>query len=720
MTMAEVERPSSIHTTDQETASSESDEDELLMPRTKPQPRLTKEDLDNVFSSEYVKNHSTNNNNGSYVADWSYERKNYNSNLPDLKPSISSLNNFQSNISSSSSASNPASLPTTLPSASYSFDALDSCNTLTKQYHTASNLLQNISARTYLENNMSKYLDNIKYYPPTGAQSADFNNVLPNNKNTPSSANYSYGQSTGYSPPQNIIGSKTVLPSQFSQFSPGLQQPMTSSTYSTLGSNIYSSAFNIPYYNTKFTAADGLTNNYLYSPNVFNGSNNSKSASYSSSQSCTQIFPPYGNSNLFPPVITNNIMSPQDNSYNQSPLLPSGGSNSVPHTPSTESLPVTPIGLPAPSMVPTTNVDSVSASPFSPTIPIMGSTLHSQANTSSVPAFEPRNINFQSETPYNGVYCDIDQSQNLTYSPTDKFRRRKHKIHNVKKISKSKKSSQSDPDHGLERIFIWDLDETIIIFHSLLTGEYATKFGKDLPSTSALGVRIEELIYHICATQLFFTDLEECDQIHIDDVSADDNGQDLSDYSFETDGFSGSSSTNILQYPSSGRRGVDWMRKLAFRYRRVKDIYNMYRSNVDELLGHGKREQWIPLRMELEQLSDSWHTLAIKSLTCINRRSNCLNILVTSTHMIPTLAKCMLYGLGSVFPIENIYSAAKVGKETCFQRIQTRFGRKCTYVVIGNRRDEEISSKQLGFPFWRISNHGDLINLQHALELGHL
>lgn len=29
-----------------------------------------------------------------------------------------------------------------------------------------------------------------------------------------------------------------------------------------------------------------------------------------------------------------------------------------------------------------------------------------------------------------------------------------------------------------QRIFLWDLDETIIIFHSLLTGTYAQKFGK--------------------------------------------------------------------------------------------------------------------------------------------------------------------------------------------------------------------------------------------------
>jgi hypothetical protein len=29
-----------------------------------------------------------------------------------------------------------------------------------------------------------------------------------------------------------------------------------------------------------------------------------------------------------------------------------------------------------------------------------------------------------------------------------------------------------------QRVFLWDLDETIIIFHSLLTGSFAQKFGK--------------------------------------------------------------------------------------------------------------------------------------------------------------------------------------------------------------------------------------------------
>ena len=35
------------------------------------------------------------------------------------------------------------------------------------------------------------------------------------------------------------------------------------------------------------------------------------------------------------------------------------------------------------------------------------------------------------------------------------------------------------------------------------------------------------------------------------------------------------------------------------------------------------------------------------------------------------------------------------GKESCFERVVSRFGRKCTYVVVGDGRDEETASKQV-------------------------
>ncbi|KAF7659219.1 hypothetical protein LDENG_00001330 [Lucifuga dentata] len=290
-----------------------------------------------------------------------------------------------------------------------------------------------------------------------------------------------------------------------------------------------------------------------------------------------------------------------------------------------------------------------------------------------------------------------------------------------KSRGRSRKNNPSPtPDSDLERVFVWDLDETIIVFHSLLTGSYAQKYGKDPPMAVTLGLRMEEMIFNLADTHLFFNDLEECDQVHIDDVSSDDNGQDLSTYSFATDGFHAAATSANLCLATGVRGGVDWMRKLAFRYRRVKELYSTYKNNVGGLLGPAKRDAWLQLRAEVEALTDSWLTHALKSLSIISSRSNCVNVLVTTTQLIPALAKVLLYSLGSVFPIENIYSATKIGKESCFERIVSRFGTNITYVVVGDGKDEEHAASQHNMPFWRISSHSDLLALHQALEFEYL
>jgi eyes absent family protein 1/eyes absent family protein 4 len=50
---------------------------------------------------------------------------------------------------------------------------------------------------------------------------------------------------------------------------------------------------------------------------------------------------------------------------------------------------------------------------------------------------------------------------------------------------------------------------------------------KDSQTAINLGGRMEEMIYTLADSHLFYNDLEECDQVHIDDISSDDNGQDL-------------------------------------------------------------------------------------------------------------------------------------------------------------------------------------------------
>ncbi|XP_029976202.1 protein phosphatase EYA3 isoform X2 [Salarias fasciatus] len=286
---------------------------------------------------------------------------------------------------------------------------------------------------------------------------------------------------------------------------------------------------------------------------------------------------------------------------------------------------------------------------------------------------------------------------------------------------KGKKSENCPPaDSDLERIFLWDLDETIIIFHSLLTGSYAQKFGKDPATVLNLGLQMEELIFELADTHLFFNDLEECDQVHVEDVASEDNGQDLSNYNFLADGFSGPGGGGASGATTGVQGGVEWMRKLAFRYRRLKEIYSGYKGNVGGLLSPMKRELLLRLQAEIQVVTDAWLNTALKSLLLIQSRGKCMNVLVTTTQLVPALAKVLLYGLGDVFPIENIYSATKIGKESCFERIVSRFGKKVTYVVIGDGRDEEFAAKQHNMPFWRISTHGDLVSLHQALELDFL
>ncbi|KAK2520903.1 hypothetical protein Q9233_011539 [Columba guinea] len=363
---------------------------------------------------------------------------------------------------------------------------------------------------------------------------------------------------------------------------------------------------------------------------------------------------------------------------------------------------------------------------------------------------------------------------------------RHHRGSDGKVRARSKRSNDPSPtaDSEIEvRVFVWDLDETIIIFHSLLTGTFASRYGKicyvvmlsigwglqyaygeflneltlsqrktleadafircllhdfrgcgvgtccmgvgddgpvDTTTSVRIGLMMEEMIFNLADTHLFFNDLEDCDQIHIDDVSSDDNGQDLSTYNFSADGFHSSAASANLCLGSGVHGGVDWMRKLAFRYRRVKEMYNTYKNNVGGLIGAPKRETWLQLRGELEALTDLWLTHALKALNLIHSRPNCVNVLVTTTQLIPALAKVLLYGLGTVFPIENIYSATKTGKESCFERIMQRFGRKAVYIVIGDGVEEEQGAKKHNMPFWRISCHADLEALRHALELEYL
>lgn len=80
------------------------------------------------------------------------------------------------------------------------------------------------------------------------------------------------------------------------------------------------------------------------------------------------------------------------------------------------------------------------------------------------------------------------------------------------------------------------------------------------------------------------------------------------------------------------------------------------------MLGQEERNKWLQARSEIEMLTDNWLTMTLKCLAVIAQRQNCVNILVTNNQLVAALSKVLLFGLGQIFPVENIYSTNKIGK----------------------------------------------------------
>lgn len=219
-------------------------------------------------------------------------------------------------------------------------------DTLTKQYHSASNLLQTISKTAYFPSSSGKYTENNnntntttncssspsaggKYYENKYFQ-PDYSNLIPRSIH---STNYPFGPTNmlpsgfGPSPPQSSIISKS-----FPQISGSGYLPTTSS-YPSLGSNAGPS-FNGSCFNPKYGPNEN--NNYQYPPNLFS----SKMPPYSSSsQGSTQIFPPpFGG--FFPPgisspIIGSTVQETASNGSSYNPGMVANNSGSSQQTPTT-------------------------------------------------------------------------------------------------------------------------------------------------------------------------------------------------------------------------------------------------------------------------------------------------------------------------------------------------------------------------------------------------
>ncbi|KAI3424881.1 hypothetical protein D9Q98_008265 [Chlorella vulgaris] len=315
-------------------------------------------------------------------------------------------------------------------------------------------------------------------------------------------------------------------------------------------------------------------------------------------------------------------------------------------------------------------------------------------------------------------------------------------------------------------VLVWDLDETLLVFNSLLIGTWAvaTQNPAAADDLRKLGQRWEAAILALCDDHFFFDQVEEWDQCCLADIQPHDDCASLTGYNFSRDGFppatshKGPASSDKQQQHASGLRPsassasqAPWvpptaggspvtdgamgdahgqmpsgprlasphgspacasldaamLAKLAYRYRRIAKLV----SFGLHALGTGpQRDEWEALYQETDAVTGGWLRHASALLADCSRQlcdssaedREVVHVAVTSGQLVPSLAKLLLFKLGAHIAPTNVWSSRHCGKAACFDLVRRRFGPACTYVAIGDGMEEDEAAAEIGWPYIRV------------------
>lgn len=257
-------------------------------------------------------------------------------------------------------------------------------------------------------------------------------------------------------------------------------------------------------------------------------------------------------------------------------------------------------------------------------------------------------------------------------------------------------------------VYIWDMDETLILLKSLLNGTYAEAFNgsKNIKEGLEIGKMWEKHILDLCDNHFFYEEIENYNEPFLSSLSQYDDGQDLSNYDFNQDGFG----------PPKDDANK---RKLAYRHRVIAQKYEQGLSSVfdQETIKH-----WDDLYNTTDAYTDGWLSSARTFLEecsagkektsdatadqiadSVAAKSQHINVLVTSGSLIPSLVKCLLFRLDNLITHGNVYSSWEVGKRQCFQWIKGRFNSpNVRFCVIGDGWEECGAAEFMRWPFIKI------------------
>ncbi len=286
-------------------------------------------------------------------------------------------------------------------------------------------------------------------------------------------------------------------------------------------------------------------------------------------------------------------------------------------------------------------------------------------------------------------------------------------------------------------MLIWDLDETLIIFNSLLDRSFlpvdcaatsrrafagvappVLEFREMAAERERLANAWSTLVLSVCDDTFFFRCLESCESTQVSDHAGDDDGASLAGYDFEEDELGRLANHRQTRHeaaegrvrggqPSAGPPAsaqppalsdADRRRLTAYRLRAAGERYA-----AGSPLRGAEAEAWHRLYAETDAFSQRWLS-AGRTAVEDAAAAGFVNVLVTAGCLLPTLAKLVLFKLDALFEAPHaIMSARGEGKAACFAKIAARYGADARFCVIGDGCEEAEAARALQWPLIAIS-----------------
>ncbi|KAK9855488.1 hypothetical protein WJX84_010946 [Apatococcus fuscideae] len=236
-------------------------------------------------------------------------------------------------------------------------------------------------------------------------------------------------------------------------------------------------------------------------------------------------------------------------------------------------------------------------------------------------------------------------------------------------LSKPVAAQSSPPD----LVLVWDLDETLVTFHSLINGSFAAGAPLQVQeATLELGKRWEHAALDLLDTHFFYDELDGHNVEHIDDAGISRTGE---------------GPNPIRQDGRAGSVAATWA-----------SVQQRYQQGIATLARQGQLLQ--DCTAAASAAPEAAATSAGAELPASRRVAN---ILVSAGQLVATLAKLLLFRLDRFFPIQNIYSSAVHGKQECFSRIRQQFQHSAKFYAIGDSDEELWAAESQGWPFVQIN-----------------